>query len=188
MTPAEQASIELIKAGNIPAVENLFTTNYSVLCIYAKSIVGDIDDARDIVQNVFVTLYSNRQSIEISTSIKSYLYKSVYNGCLNHLSRIKIHNRHHETLSSQSTLSDYQDTMAKVELEEKIWAIIQGLPQQCRKIFEMSRFEGKKNSEIAEALDISIRTVETQISKALKILRTNLSDFLVTFLLLILAP
>jgi RNA polymerase sigma-70 factor (ECF subfamily) len=185
LNPEELALLNLIKAGNIPAFEKLFNTHYATLCIYARKMVGDLDEARDIVQNIFVALYDKRDALEINTSIKPYLYKSVYHACLNHLKQIKIHNIHHDHLKYQLPFSDDQDTMIKAELEGKIWMIVQSLPEQCRKIFEMNRFEGKKNSEIAEELGISIRTVETQISKALKILRENLIHFLVTLLLFI---
>lgn len=143
-----------------------------------------MDEARDIVQNVFVAIYDKRGMLPINTSIKSYLYKSVHHACINHLKQIKIHHHHHDHLKYQLPLSDNEDTMVMTELEEKIWATVQSLPEQCRKIFEMNRFEGKRNSEIAGILGISIRTVETQISKALKVLRENLINFLVTLLLL----
>lgn len=177
MNPEELVLLSLIKSGNISVFEKLFNTHYAALCIYARKIVGDIDEARDIVQNIFVTIYDKHDTLEINTSIKSYLYRSVYHACLNHLKQIKIHHQHHELLKYQLPFSDTQDTMVKSELEEKIWMVVQNLPEQCRRIFEMNRFEGRKNNEIAQILGISIRTVETQISKALKILRENLTDF-----------
>lgn len=177
MNPEELVLLSLIKSGNISVFEKLFNTHYATLCIYARKMVGDIDEARDIVQNIFVAIYDKRDTLEINTSIKSYLYRSVYHACLNHLKQIKIHDQHHEQLKYQLPFSDNQDTMVKTELEEKIWMIVQNLPEQCRKIFEMNRFEGRKNNEIAQILGISIRTVETQISKALKILRENLTNF-----------
>jgi len=143
-----------------------------------------MDEARDIVQNVLVGIYEKRNALEITTSIKAYLYKSVYHACLNALTQVQIHKDHHEQLKHQLSFTDDHDTMINAELEAKIWSAVQSLPGQCRKIFEMNRFEGMKNSEIAKVLGISIRTVETQISKALKILRDNLSDFLIPLLLL----
>jgi RNA polymerase sigma-70 factor, ECF subfamily len=176
--------LDLIKAGNINAFENLFNSHYSALCIYASKVLGDMDEARDIVQNVFVTFYVNRNAIEVTSSLRSYLYKSVYHACLNHLKKVKLHRRHHEHLKYQLPFSDDHDALVNSELEEKIWGVVQRLPEQCRRIFEMNRFEGRKNREIAVTLGISIRTVETQISKALKILRENLITFLVSLLLL----
>ena len=173
-----------IQAGNIPAFEKLFEDHYLGLCIYAKKIVGDMDDARDIVQDVFVTLYDRRHFIKINTSVQSYLYRAVHNACLNKLKKVKTHEVHHEYLQYFLPLTEDQDPVTKVELEEKILEAIQNLPTKCRKIFEMNRFEGKKNKEIAEILGLSVRTVETQISNALKLLRDNLGDFLVAALLL----
>ncbi len=187
MNTEELALLALIKAGNTYAFEKLFNAHYVTLCVYARKIVGNMEEARNIVQDVFVSIYDKRDRLQISTSIKSYLYKAVHNACLNHLKQLKIHNHHHDHLKYQVPLIDDQDTMVMAELEEKVWMTVQSLPEQCRKIFEMNRFEGKKNSEIAEILGVSIRTVETQISKALKVLRENLINYLVTLLLLFIA-
>ena len=183
MNQTDLSLFNLIKAGDLSAFEKLFNTHYPVLCVYAKKIVGDIDEARDIVQGVFVKVYERRDTLEINTSIKAYLYRSVYHACLNHLKHIKTHNHHHESLKYYLPLSEDHDAMIKAELEERIWEIIQNLPEQCRRIFEMNRFEGKKNREIAEILGISVRTVETQISKALKVLRKNLTGFFTAIML-----
>ena len=86
-------------------------------------------------------------------------------------------------MKQQSPLADVQDLVIQAELEEKIRLLVEGLPEQCRKIFKMNRYAGKKNNEIARELDISIRTVETQISKALNILRSGLSEFLPALLM-----
>ena len=187
MDKTYSSTSDFFKSGDTKAFEVLFKTYYPVLCIYAKKIVNDLDEARDIVQDVFVKIYDNRATMEINTSVKSYLYRSVHNACLNHLKRKNTHNNHNEYLKYQTRWSDNHDTMEQAELEEKIWNIIQGLPEQCRRIFTMNRFEDLKNKEIAEKLGISIRTVETQISKALKVLREHLADFLMTFLLLALS-
>ncbi len=184
MDKTDASLLILIRNGDISAFEKIFNIYYPVLCIYAKKIVGDLDEARDIVQDVFVKVYNDRDNLAIDTSIKSYLYKAVHNASLNRIKQIKIHRHHHEYIKNQAPFSEDHDTMIKAELEEKIWQIIQSLPDKCRKIFEMNRFEGKKNKEIAETLGISIRTVETQISKALKILREHLLSSLFAFLML----
>ncbi|MEM1134431.1 MAG: RNA polymerase sigma-70 factor [Bacteroidota bacterium] len=187
MNKADILLFNLIRDGDVSAFEKLFNAYYPLLCIYAKKKVGDLDEARDIVQDVFVKVYHDRDKLAIDTSIKAYLYKAVHNASLNRIKQIKIHKYHHEYIKNQTPFSEDQDTMIKAELEEKIWQIIQSLPDKCRRIFEMNRFEGKKNKEIAENLGISIRTVETQISKALKILRKHLPSFLLTLLTLYIA-
>ena len=173
-----------IKNGDEKAYEHAFREYYGSLCLFAKKIVGDMDKSRDIVQDVFVKLYADRLSLQIETSLKSYLFKSVYNACLNNINQFKVHSRHHEYLKNRLPVSVDDDIVITAELEDKIRITVEGLPDQCKKIFKMSRYEGKKNKEIAETLAISIRTVETQISKALTTLRSNLTDF---FALLVVA-
>ena len=142
-----------------------------------------MDKARDIVQDVFVRMYTDRQTLEIVVSLKSYLFKSVYNACVNNINQLKVHSRHHDYLKQRLPLTIDNDKVIEAELEDKIRITIESLPDRCRKIFQMSRYEGKRNKEIAETLGISIRTVETQISKALTILRANLTDFFPVLLL-----
>ncbi len=153
---------------------------YPQLTVFAKKYVEDLDIARDIVQDMFVWLYESRDSIKSIKLLKPYLFQSIKNRCLNYLKAKKIHQKHEAViLTTQSNVeSDVERKMDEVELEEKIFQVVSGLPERCQLIFRMSRMEGKKNSEIANDLDISIRTVETQISKALKVLRNNLIHYL----------
>ena len=181
---SDQYLLSRISLGDVKVFEELFNTYYLVLCSYATKIVGDIDQSKDIVQNVFVAVYDKRRTLAINTSVKSYLFRAVHNACLNHLKRISVYDEHHSYLASLQLESDSHNAMIQAELENQIWSEIQKLPEQCQKIFTMNRFEGRKNKEIAETLGISIRTVETQISKALKILRKNLNHLMPTLLLL----
>jgi RNA polymerase sigma-70 factor (family 1) len=167
-----------IRIGDVKAFEQLFNLYYGPLCLFAKKISGDMDKARDIVQEVFVILYTNHKTQQISTSIKSYLFKCVYNACLNSIKQQKVYAGHHDRLKLHLPFMDNNDMMVAAELEEKIRITVEQLPAQCQKIFRMNRYEGKKNSDIAEELNISIRTVETQISKALTTLRAKLIEFL----------
>jgi RNA polymerase sigma-70 factor, ECF subfamily len=179
--------IDQIRNGDVKAYEKIFHQHYGSLCLYAKKIVRDMDIARDIVQETFVKVYTDRETIHINTSLKSYLFKCVYYACLNSVKQQKVHSLHHEYLKQHIPFSDDHDMIVEAELEDMIRVAVEHLPEQCRRIFKMNRYEGKKNSEIAEELGISIRTVETQISKALTVLRTALSDFLAFFLIAITA-
>ena len=181
---SDQSLAHRIKSGDKSAFEELFNSHYQMLCIYAKKVIGDMDQSRDIVQNVFVTLYNNHASLNIKSPVKNYLYRSVYNACLNYLEQVKVHSKHHSYIASYHSESDSRDMIVQAELEGQVWNEIQKLPDQCRIIFQMNRFEGRKNKEIATTLGISTRTVETQISKALKILRKNLSHLMPALLLL----
>lgn len=134
-----------------------------------------METAKEIVQELFVALYENRKSLLITISLKSYLYQSVRNRCLNHLKHLQVDRRHMENLKlNQESSEDLEAIIEKGELEARIFQIISNLPPRCQVIFKKSRVNGMKNSEIAKHLDISKRTVETQISNALKVLREKL--------------
>jgi RNA polymerase sigma-70 factor (ECF subfamily) len=182
MDQYEQDIISRIKSGNKQAFETLFIDYYPKLTVFAKKYLNDLDTSREIVQNYFVKLFENHSDIQIQTSLKSYLYSSIRNSCLNYLNQRKLHAGHADNIKFQHKENeiDFTDTMEQTELEYKIWQEVAGLPDQCKRIFNLSRKEGLKNREIANQLGISKRTVETHISKALKILRTNLNQYLKT--------
>lgn len=176
----EHDIINRIKEGDKKAFEELFIDYYPMLTVFAKKYIGNMNTAREIVQDFFVRFYENNQKLNIQSSLKSYLYSSVRNSCLNYLNQQKLHASHVEIIKNQNkdSLIDFADTMEQTELEYKIWKEVSAMPDQCKRIFKLSRKEGIKNKEIANQLGISIRTVETQISKALKVLRTNLHQYL----------
>jgi len=147
--------------------------------------VKDMDSAKEIVQDFFVKLYERRLSVVIDTSLKSYLYRSVYNSCINHISHIEMRSRHLKNIAIQLENEFADNHISTIELQNRIYASIESLPDQCKRIFKMNRLEGIKNDQIAEKLKLSKRTVETQISKALKIMRKKLADY---FPLLLLIP
>lgn len=178
MNPQEVTFTDRLRAGEEAAFQTLFVAYYPPLCVYAKRLLGDHDKAREVVQDVFVRCYEQRAGLPQLVSIKSYLYRAVRNACLNQLKQAQVHQLHHEHLLAGAAGEETTDHLVQLELEAKIWQVVQQLPEQCRKIFRMNRFEEKKNAQIARELGLSIRTVETQISKALKILRRELADFL----------
>jgi RNA polymerase sigma-70 factor (ECF subfamily) len=174
----ENKIISGLKAGDESSYKQLFSEYYVLLSAYANKYVNDPEEAREIVQDLFVHLFEIRNSLSITTSLKSYLYGSVRNRCLNHIRYIKLQEKSLENLMAEGSPATIQeDKIMETELEYRIFKIVSELPLQCQRIFRMSRVEGKQNSEIAQILNLSIRTVETQISKALKILRNNLQDY-----------
>jgi RNA polymerase sigma-70 factor (family 1) len=168
----EQIRLEGIRAGDPSMFQVIFNEYYPALTVFARKFLVDNDMAKEVVQDMFVQLYEKRESLIIQTSLKSYLYQSVRNGCLNRIKQDKIHQKHHEEIlkSGQEDI-EWTDQMEQTELEKKVYSIISGLPPKCRQVFLLSRQEDLSNREISEKLSISIRTVETQISKALKVLR-----------------
>jgi RNA polymerase sigma-70 factor, ECF subfamily len=169
-----------IRQGDERMFEHLFKQHYASLCRYADSIIKDLDDAEEIVQTVFVTIWEKRLDIEIIQSLKSYLYRAVHNHCLNRLKHNKIKEAHQEYVGyfGEQHHNAVTEVIERNELEVKIINAIEKLPEQCKIIFKLSRFEELKYQEIADKMGLSIKTIENQIGKALKIMRVELADFL----------
>ena len=153
---------------------------------YARKFVIDFDVARDIVQEVFFYIWEKRENLNIDLSVKSYLFRATRNASLNHLKRDEYKNNYAASLlaklnATSEVPSNYENGyqfLLEKELSAEIGKIVNSLPVQCRTIFELSRYKGLKNKEIAESQGVSVRTVETQIYRALKVLRSNLSHHL----------
>jgi RNA polymerase sigma-70 factor (ECF subfamily) len=176
----QQVTPALLKTGDITAFEMLFRTYYQPLCNYAYTFVQDRDDAEEIVQSTFLSVWEKRENLEIRTAVKPYLYAMVRNACLNVLKHEKIKQQHAaiELAVAEKSVESVTRTVMASELETRIYEAMEKLPQQCRLIFKLSRFEELKYSEIAEQLDLSVKTVENQMGKALKIMREQLKDYL----------
>jgi RNA polymerase sigma-70 factor (ECF subfamily) len=169
------------------AFEELFRSFYPGLVLFARKYVPDQDTAKEIVHNVFLNLWEKRKKVDTSSSLKSYLFTSVHNRCLNFIRDEKKFDRdetHLQRLDS-SEFADGTDRLEEQELEERIYDALQALPEKCREVFTLNRFEGLKYAEVAEKLNISIKTVETQMSKALNIMRDKLADYLTILILFI---
>lgn len=161
------------------AFEQLFKAHYRGLHAYANTILRDEDLAEEMVQGMFLKFWEKRELLNIQSSIKAYLYRSVYNDSMNYLKHQKIKTKYQDfTLHSMDT--SHEPASAKVELsqlEMKLKEALNELPENCRTIFQMSRFEELKYREIAAQLGLSIKTVENQMGKALRILRLKLADY-----------
>ncbi|TDQ18271.1 RNA polymerase sigma-70 factor (ECF subfamily) [Algoriphagus boseongensis] len=180
MQGSDHLVFSAIRTGDISSFEMLFKTHYSPLCRFAQSYLQDSEDAEEIVQSTFIGFWEKRESIAIDTSLKAYLYRSVRNACLNELKRQKVRKLHaDEIVKDGEPQSEASDQIAmKQELEVKIQEAISKLPEQCQLIFRMSRFEELKYQEIADQLGLSIKTVENQMGKALRIMREQLKEYL----------
>ncbi|MBN2662399.1 MAG: RNA polymerase sigma-70 factor [Bacteroidales bacterium] len=168
--------------------EEIFKLHYSELCSFAYNFTNDLEDAEETVQDVFYKLWSNKENLEIKTSIRAYLFSSVKNSCLNKKKHIEIREQYkeHNEKELQNNNTNVEDFFEASELEEKIRTAIDKLPLQRKKVFILSRYEGLKYKEIAEKLDISVKTVENQISSALKFLKSELAEYLTVLLLIFL--
>ncbi len=176
----ERDIVDGIVEGDEMAFEGLFKSFFAELTIYATRFVEDRENAEEIVQDIFFNLWNNRLKLNINTSIKAYLYTTVRNTCLNLIKHKKVESKYREYFSRQLHEDELQpeDWMDGNELQEKITATIEKLPPERKKVFVMSRFDNLKYKEIAEKLDISVKTVENQMGKALKFLREELKEFL----------
>lgn len=182
----EQQILEGLKQGRENALEMVFRTYYQPLCRYAYTFLNDRDEAEEVVQAAFIAVWDKRQKLSIEASLKSYLFRMVRNSCLNVIKHNKVRQLYAaESLSFGEPVAETtSQSILAVELEKKISDSLNDLPDQCRLVFQLSRFEELKYAEIAAQLNISLKTVENHMGKALKILRTKLKDYLPVFLLL----
>ncbi len=139
----------------------------------------DLDAAEEIVQDLFVKFWENRATIKISSSVRSYLFTSVRNSCLNFIKHLKIEEsyKQYNEIERESGSITVDEEFEGSELEKQIRKAIDQLPPERKKVFIMSRFEGLKYREIAEKSGISIKTVENQMGKAIKFLRQELVEY-----------
>jgi len=177
--------LEKIQSGNESAYEMIFRSFYQPLCRYAYSFLEDKEEAEEVVQSAFITIWEKRKSIDIQTSLKSYLYRMVRNGCLNVIKHEKVKQQHvaHEMAVTEASYESVSQKVYATELESKITEAIKVLPEQCRLVFQLSRFEELKYQEIADQLQISVKTVENHMGKALRIMREQLKEYLPLFLI-----
>jgi len=172
--------------------ELIFKTYYSRLCHYACKFIAEDFVAEDIVQEIFSNLWEKQFDLGSESILKAYLFRSVHNRCLNYINYKRITEKHHQIIQHKLALieleyynTEHGTAKSLFELEVKIDEVISGLPDQWRKVFELSRQKGFKNREIAEELNISISVVEKHISKALQKMREALKDYFILILLLL---
>ncbi len=175
---SDKQLIQDIKEGNVKVFENLFRLLYPALCGYALKILKDTDQAEEIVQDMFYTLWKKRKTIVVNVSLKSYLYKSVYNKSLHFIKHQAVVNKY-AGLYKQKTAAYYKpdDAMQTGEMYEVYKKTLRELPDRCREVFQLSRKFGLKYYEIAEKLSISVKTVEANMGKALKAFKHSLAEY-----------
>ena len=178
--------LEGLKSKDEKSFEVLFKTHYDTLVRFVYMYLNDLEESEEIVQDTFYTLWEKSENIDIKSSLKSYLYQAARNKSLNFIKHNKVKQRHIDSI--KHTESEFlEDTHIEYnELQDKINSALNALPPKCRQVFELSRFEEKKYREIAEELDISIKTVENHMGKALGLLKGSLKEYLPIYLALVL--
>lgn len=166
---------QFLEQDDIAGFELLYKDQFQTLCQFAQRYLHNMETAEEAVSEVFYKIWKNRKQITIQTSAKYYLFKSVRNMAIDLNRQTKAHVfTNTDCLDTHAAVApDATEILIEAETQRKIDKAIQHLPTQCRKIFSLSRFEGLKYHEIAGSLGISIKTVETQITRALRMLRAE---------------
>jgi RNA polymerase sigma-70 factor (ECF subfamily) len=186
--PTEQDELlfRLLRMGDQFAFEKLFKANYNRITGFCAKFIDDREATRSIALEAFVNLWLNREKIEKPGGIQSFLYTFARSGCLNYLRRRKVEMKYQDRrLHEQEKQLDIEvlssfdfNKLEFTELEKLIFDSVDELPEKCRLVFTKSRYDGKSNREIAGELEITEKSVEAHITRALKFLRTKLADYL----------
>ena len=176
-----------LKSGDLVAFEKFYIEFHPKLFAFSRKFIDDIETAKDILQEVFFDFWEKRNVVDIRTSVQSYLFRMLHNRCLNYIRDQKIHQKYvdyTEVKLKEAELaffdndSENHTSIFFLEMETILEKSIQSLPESCRQIFHLSRKDGLTNKDIADQLHISLRTVENQIYRALKIIREDMKDYL----------
>ena len=179
-TYTDKELVGFLHDGHEGAIERIFKQYYSYICSAVYKILSDPSLTEDLAQDVFYELWRKREKIEINSSLKAYLKRAAINKALNYIRSKKMKFADDEDNSAiiNIPVSSHEGEFEAMELQDIINAAIDTLPERCRIVFMMSRHEEMSYKEIAAALEISIKTVENQISKALKILKKAVNPYL----------
>jgi RNA polymerase sigma-70 factor (ECF subfamily) len=183
--------LQRLKNGDELAFEKIFKANHNQIVGFCNQFISDLDKAKSLTQEVFLNLWLNREKIETLNGIRAFLYTFAKSSCLNYIRHRKIvskyedkHLQDREEELNREVLESFDfNSLEFSELEGLIQQTINDLPEKCRQVFIMSRFEGKMNKEISEELNISIKAVEANMTRALKTLKSRLSEYLPAILL-----
>ena len=169
-----------IREGDIKAFEEVFRRYYSPLCWYAAGITGDVESAEEIVEELFYILWKNREQLQVFQSLKSYLYRAVRNEAVQYCEHREVKERYRASVQTESEPEYSHDPQWQMEYEELqtlIQRALDRLPVRRRQIFNMHRTKGMKYAEIAASLSLSVKTVEAEMTKVLRTLRSEIDNY-----------
>jgi RNA polymerase sigma-70 factor, ECF subfamily len=168
-----------LRRGDQAAFDTIFRAHYAQLVGFAQSMLRERALAEEIIQDVMLELWRRRESLELQESIRTYLFQAARNRSLNHIRHARVEERAEPYVRDDEAVEARADADAiEGEIEDAVRAAVASLPARCREVFELSRGQGLKYSEIATTMGISVKTVETQMGKALQILRGRLAPWL----------
>lgn len=181
----ERSLIHLLQQGDEEAFEMLYNRHWEKLLTAAYHRTGSMETAKELVQDVFANLWRRRNRLNIKTTFAAYIFSAMKYTVLDHIRSQAVKERYVKAIkkTAQETDNATLDFIAYKELNTLLEKEVNKLPEKCRMVFRLSRMEHYSTKEIAEKLQISPKTVENQLTKALKVLRTNLQEF-TTFLAL----
>jgi RNA polymerase sigma-70 factor (ECF subfamily) len=178
LTGIDSQIFEAIKRDDKGAYEMVFREYYRPMTAYAFRFLNDLSESESIVQEVFLRLWQKRREIMITSSLQNYLFRSVKNQCINQIYHNKIKTEYQAmVINNEEDRSEYSEFFLEFGLKRRIEAAIAALPEKRQEIFRLARVDGLKYREIADRLEISVKTVETQMTLALKQLRESLKAF-----------
>jgi len=176
-TPSDQELLSLFRNGSEEAFDQLFRRFYGSLCFFATNILKDKHAAEDVVQDMLLKIWQRQQDFEQFGALRSFLYTGVKNACFNQLDKSIVKTRHEEyVMAHQSREADTLDLLVRAEVVRQLYAVMDTLPEQCRKVIRMTFEDGKKAKEIADELDVTVSTVNNHKMRGLKLLKDRLSD------------
>lgn len=171
--------IQNMMAGDRESFNAVFRRFYTPMVRFCIRFVGDVDVATEIVQDLFVRLWTGREKLNINTSFESYLLRSVRNASISYINKVRSHEEVHQKLAMEDIdTTDPSEALQSKNLEAAYGQILAAMPEKRREVFLASRFDGLKYAEIAEKLNISVKTVEAHMGAAIKQLREGLKEFI----------
>lgn len=173
---------EAIKRREHCIFKQLFETYFKKITLFAEYFLLDRDEAEDIAQEIFVDLWNNAPTLPEIANLKSYLFVQVRNKCLNRLKHLHVEDRYKQWLAEAQAYAEIPEVEIDPELLQRVYEVIEELPDQSRLIFKSCVLEGKKYKDVAEEMGISVNTVNTQMKRAYKYIRTRLG---VSFLIIL---
>ena len=176
----QQFILSELQKGNERAFDIIFKQYYKSLCQFSYSFIKDQNIAENLVQEVFIKLWEKRENIANIDNFLSYLMGMVRNQSIDFLRKEKIDSKIYNKLQPEKSENTTEEQVSRNEFEEKLLKSIMNLPERCRIAIEMSRFDGFSNKEIAQKMEISVKGVEALIGRSLKLLRSELYEFLPT--------
>jgi RNA polymerase sigma-70 factor (ECF subfamily) len=177
----QQFILDELQKGNERAFNSIFKQYYKPLCQFSYSFIKVQDTAENLVQEVFAKLWEKRENITNIDNLLSYLMGMVRNQSIDFLRKEKTNSKIFNNIRLEKSENTTEEQISKNEFEEKLLKSIMNLPERCRTAIEMSRLEGLSNKEIAQKMEISVKGVEALIGRSLKLLRSELQEFLPSF-------